>query len=136
VVTRAGRWTVSGSTFELEEHVVVTRVVADARLYATYRACTGYWDGKKCDRSQPRSVVGDCSLAGAAERIEEHDPPRTTRTATKPCAPPDPEGRECRDLGGVKYWHLGTDDPGSWVTEQEGIAYDATAHRWHRAAVP
>jgi hypothetical protein len=120
----------------LEEHVVVTRVVTNARLYATYRACMGFWDGQTCDKSQPRSVVSDCSLAGTSERIEEHDA-RTTRTPTKPCEPPDPDGSECLVLGGVKYWHMASgDDPAGWVTEQQGIVYDAIAHRWHRAPTP
>jgi hypothetical protein len=51
--------------------------------------------------------------------------------------PRDPDGRDCRELDGVKYWHIESgDDPGSWVTEQEGIVYDDRARRWHRAAAP
>jgi hypothetical protein len=136
VIARAGRWALSGATLEFEEDVVATLVVTDPRVYAVYQACLGYWDGRKCDWSQPRSVH-DCSLSGVVERIEEHSPPLTMRTWTAACVPPGPKNRECRELAGVRYWRIGKgDDPGSYFSDQEAIVYDETAHRWRHPPAP
>lgn len=154
VVDRYGVWTESKGTLTFEEHLRMVRKVADAKRYASYLACTGYWDGKTCDRKQPRGVDADC--AAAAGTVERPEPASTstfassgcstgkTRTASGLYSAADREmeqlttpARRCLSIDGQAHWDFGgEDDLESFAPERSDVTFTAASGRWTSTSTP
>lgn len=154
VVDRYGLWTESNGTLTFTEHLRLVRKVADAKTYASYLACSGYWDGKTCDRKQPRGVDADC--ATAAGTVERPEPASTatfvsgpcsigkTKTATGLYAAGDREmeqlttpARRCLSIDGQAHWDFGgEDDLESFAPERSDVTFAAASGRWTSTMTP
>lgn len=154
VVDRYGLWTESDGTLTFTEHLRIVRKVADAKKYASYLACSGYWDGKTCDRQQPRGVDADC--ATAAGTVERPEPASTSAFVSGPCSigktktstgaysAGDREmeqlttpARRCLSIDGQAHWDFGgEDDLETFAPERADVTFGAASGRWTSTMTP
>lgn len=154
VVDRFGLWSAAGGTLSFEEQLRIVRKVSDAKKYASYLACTGYWDGKTCDRKQLRGVDADC--AAAAGTVEGPEPARVASFVSGPCtlgktktfgglySASDREmeqlttpARRCLSIDGQAHWDFGgEDDLESFAPERSDVTFTAASGRWTSTMAP
>ena len=154
VVDRFGVWSDTGGTITFVEQLRIVRKVVEAKKHASYLACTGYWDGKTCDRKQPRGVDADC--ATAAGTVERPEPASASSFVSGPCtlgktktfgglySAGDREmeqlttpARRCLSIDGQAHWDFGgEDDLESFAPERSDVTFTAASGRWTYTSTP